>query len=316
MQTRILDLDGSLIRQATLVRHSQAAILPLQDWGPDIRLACRFGKFERFQNRLALLTGATRDSGFSLTFLGSGDFHHVSLALLRRLRQPCNLLVLDNHPDWMRGIPFLHCGTWLYHAAQLPAVQRIFHVGGDVDFDNAYRALAPWSLLRSGQIIVAPSRRRFHGRRWADIEHRPLRRRSDEPTQRSTIAEWLNPFRDELAARPLYISLDKDVLTAAESVVNWDSGHLTVREVMDALQAFLEAAGGELAGMDVVGDWSPVRLRGLLRRTLHWTEHPHLPVDPDEAAERNERLNLTLHEGVASCLPAAARSEKIVRAAV
>jgi hypothetical protein len=315
MQTRILDLDGSLIRQARFVRHSQAAILPLQDWGPDIRLACRFSTFERFEERLTLLAGSASDATPGVTFLGSGDFHHVSLALLRRLRQPCNLLVLDNHPDWMRGVPFLHCGTWLYHAAHLPTVQRIFHVGGDVDFDNAYRVLTPWSLLRSGKIIVAPSRRRFLGRRWAGIEHQPLRQRPEEPTPRSAVDEWLSLFRGELAARPLYISLDKDVLTASESIVNWDSGHLTVREVTDVLRAFLEAAGGEMAGMDTVGDWSPVRLRGLLRRALHWTEHPHLPIDPDEAARRNEELNLTLLQAVASGPPAAAHRENIVRAA-
>jgi len=315
MQTRILDLDGSLVRQGKLVHRTQAAILALQDWGPNLRMACRFGSFRRFRDRLTELSGSESDTVPYLNFLGSGDFHHVSLALLRRLLQPCNLLVLDNHPDWMRGIPFLHCGTWLYHAAQLPVVRRIFHVGGDVDFDNGYRWLAPWSLLESGKIVVAPSRRGFRGRRWAGIAHRPLRRYPDERAERAAIEEWLAPFRAELAARPLYISLDKDVLIASESVVNWDSGHLTMREVMDVLQAFLLAAGGESAGMDVVGDWSPVHLRGFMRRILHWTEHPQLAINPDEATRRNEMLNLALLDGVASCRQAAARRAKFLRAA-
>ncbi|HEY7424835.1 MAG TPA: hypothetical protein VH682_11445 [Gemmataceae bacterium] len=294
MQTRILDLDDSIVRQQFFVRRSRAEVVPLRDWGPSLRIACAHGSFRRFEEHLARLLGSASDSQPFLNFIGSGDFHHVSLALLRRLRGPYNLLVIDNHPDWMRGIPFLHCGTWLYHAVQLPAVERIFHAGGDVDFDNAYRRLAPWSLLRCGKIVVAPARRRFRGRRWAKIEHRPLRRRADEAMGREFIEDWLTPFRAELAVRPLYISLDKDVLTASEVAVNWDSGHLTTPEVLEVLEAFVTAAEGELAGMDVVGDWSPIRLRGFFRRLLHWTEHPALTIHAEEATRRNEALNLRL----------------------
>jgi hypothetical protein len=294
MQTRILDLDGSLVEQTLLLQRTRAAIFRLQDWGPSLRLACGARVFRRFQKHLALRIGSDHDTSPVLNFVGSGDFHHVSLALLRRLREPCNLLVLDNHPDWMRGIPFLHCGTWLYHAARLPQVGRIFHVGGDVDFDNAYRFLAPWPLLRSGKIIVSPARRRFQGRSWTKVPHRPVRQEADKPARCDAIEEWLGSFRADLIARPLYISLDKDVFTAAEAVVNWDSGYLMPEEVGAVLQAFVTAAGGKLAGMDIVGDWSPIRLNGLMRRLLHWTEHPALLIDAEEATRRNERLNLFL----------------------
>jgi arginase family enzyme len=300
MQTRILDLDGSLTRQTLLLRRSRAAIIWLQDWGRKLRLACRHRSFVRFEQRLTDLVGCAEDAQPFLNFLGSGDFHHISLALLRRLTQPFNLLVIDNHPDWMRGVPFLHCGTWLLHAAQLPAVQRIFHLGGDVDFDNFYRWLAPWPMIGSGKIVVAPARRRFQGRCWDAIAHRPLRRCPDEPVGCDLIEEWLAPYRTELTGWPLYISLDKDVLNASEAMVNWDSGHLTSAEVLSILSAFSNAAGGELAGMDVVGDWSPVPPLGLMQRLLHWIEHPALAIDADMAARRNEALNLRLLDCVRS----------------
>jgi hypothetical protein len=35
-------------------------------------------------------------------------------------------------------------------------------------------------------------------------------------------------------------------------------------------------------------------LSGLLRRVLHWTEHPALSVDAAEATRINERTNLVL----------------------
>src|SRR5262249_29802108 len=140
-----------------------------------IRLGCRFGNFRRFEMALAERCGEDHDSLPHMTFYGSGDFHHVSLALLRRLETPFNLLVLDNHPDWMRALPFLHCGTWLHHAARLPQVRRIFHVGGEVDFDNAYRWLAPWKLLQTEKIVVFPAVRRFQRGRWARVLNKPLR---------------------------------------------------------------------------------------------------------------------------------------------
>src|SRR5205085_5166162 len=142
--------------------------------GPRIRLGCSFGRFRLFERALAATLADEEDVGPALTFYGSGDFHHVSLALLRRLPGPCNLLVLDNHPDWMRGVPFLHCGTWLYHAARLPHVERVFHVGGNVDFDNYYQCMAPWPLLISGKISVYPGVRRFHRGRWKNIPTEPI----------------------------------------------------------------------------------------------------------------------------------------------
>ena len=300
MLTRVLDLDGSIVRQTLLMQRSGAAILRLQEWGPNLRVACGHGSLARFEQQFARLLGSWHDRKPFLTFLGSGDFHHVSLTLLRRLTGRFNLLVIDNHPDWMRGIPFLHCGTWLFHAAQLPCVRRIFHLGGEVDFDNAYRWLAPWPMIRSGKIVVGPARRRFRGRWWDQVPQRPLRRCAEGPASQANIEDWLTPYRAELAAWPLYISLDKDALTASEAVVNWDSGQLTVPELLAILETFTKAAGGELLGVDVVGDWSPVHVHGLLRRILHWTEHPALAIDPGEATRRNEALNLRLFDCLSS----------------
>ncbi len=291
METRILDLDGSVAGQEKLVRAAGAIVSPLQDWGPRLRLACRWGVFRNFQRELDRLSGPPRPQ---LTFFGSGDFHHVSLALLGQVRTPCNLLVLDKHPDWMRGVPLLHCGTWLWHAAALPQVRRIYHVGGELDFDNRFRWLAPWRLLYAGKVRVIPAIRQFRGRRWSRVEHNALRERPEEPADRHRVAHCLAPFREELAKYPLYVSLDKDVVSAAEAVVNWDSGYLTTVEALSIIEAFAAAAGGRLAGIDVVGDWSSVRVAGVLRRALHWTEHPTLTVDPADAAQRNEALNLRL----------------------
>ena len=95
--------------------------------------------------------------------------------------------MLDNHPDWMRGVPFLHCGTWLRHASLLPMARRIFHVGGEVDFDNSYRWMAPWRELREGRITPFPAYRRFRRGAWAGVRTRtaaPVAVQTCEPESR------------------------------------------------------------------------------------------------------------------------------------
>src|SRR2546430_1274475 len=91
---RVLDLDGALNPQRQLHRLYRPAVHEARAWGPHVRLGCSFGRFRRFA---AAADALLRDDppGPALTFYGSGDFHHVSLALLRRLKGPFNLLVLD-----------------------------------------------------------------------------------------------------------------------------------------------------------------------------------------------------------------------------
>ncbi|MGA2705530.1 MAG: hypothetical protein ABSH35_31165 [Isosphaeraceae bacterium] len=286
LNLRVLDLDGSLTAQSSLFPPEAAAWVPARLWGPQIRLACTFGTFERFRR---WLDGALETVDPGVTLYGSGDFHHVSLALLKRLPGPFNLLVLDKHPDWMRGIPFLHCGTWLRHALRLPNLNRVFHCGGELDFDNAYRWLAPWHEIKAGRVAVFPAQRQYVRGRWAGITVHPLLR--EGVPLASALNDALRPFRDDLSRLPLYISIDKDVLCAEDAAVNWDSGLLRLPEAVRILETFLSASEGRLAGADVLGDWSPIELGHWLNRLCDRLDHPSPLLDEGEAAARNSRAN-------------------------
>ena len=163
MDVRILDLDGAVATQKLLA--GAAAYTTSETGDRASAWPAVSGNFAALNKTSSDMLGGEADDEPHMTFYGSGDFHHVSLALLRRLREPFNLLVLDNHPDWMRGVPFLHCGTWLRHASLLPMARRIFHVGGEVDFDNSYRWMAPCARAARGpyhdiaRVQAIPSRR-------------------------------------------------------------------------------------------------------------------------------------------------------------
>ncbi len=297
MHFRILDLDGSIKAQDRLVRACEPMIVDLRRWGPKLRLAARWPRFFRFERWLDRKL-PRQDAEPTTTFVGSGEFHHVSLALLRRLRQPFNLLVLDKHPDWVRGVPLLHCGTWLHHAAQLPNVQRIYHLGGDLDFENAFRWLAPRRHLEAGKFVVHPACRTYRAGFWRNLPHEPLLPASGGRLTEERLSRLCLPYLEDLQRWPLYVSLDKDVMTAAEAPVNWDSGHLHFDEVQTILNFFQRASGNPLLGMDVVGDWSAVAVDSWLQQLLHLVEHPALPTTENDAQALNQAVNLRLVEAL------------------
>lgn len=59
---------------------------------------CNFRQYWRFEQELAQAIGADVDTvdlenkGPLISFYGSNDFHHLTLALFRRIRQPCNFV--------------------------------------------------------------------------------------------------------------------------------------------------------------------------------------------------------------------------------
>ena len=296
MHVQVLNFDGGLLAQEQLLESQRPDLIDLGTWGPHLRMACSFKRFRQLERVLERLL--RRVDGPSLTFLGSGDFHHVSLALLRRITEPFVLLMFDNHPDWMRGIPFLHCGTWVRHALDLPNLQQVLHIGGNTDFDNWWRLLAPSREIRAGKIVVAPGARAFRGGFWNDVPHQALRRPGQDRLTEADLDLWTSRLAPHLAGRAVYVTFDKDVLVEADAVINWDSGVLRIGEVLEMMARLFEQSRARLVGMDVLGDWSPVKVEGLLRKTLHMTEHPTQTIDPEHACRVNEEANLCVADFV------------------
>ncbi len=291
MRLQILNFDDALLTQPQVLGAYDPDVIDFRDWGPKIRLGCSFAQFRRFEEELNAVLG--NDSSPGVTMLGSGDFHHVSLALVRRLREPFVLLMLDNHPDWMSGFPFLHCGTWLHHALRLPKLKRVVHLGGNTDFDNAFRFVAPKNEIRDGRIVVAPGHSLIRGF-WKGLKTRPLLDESQGKMTGSRLEALLEELTPLLGRQAVYVTFDKDVLAAQDAAVNWDSGSLRLPDALEILNGVFEKCQARLIGMDVIGDWSPVRTQGVFRWGLHVLEHPTHCVKEGEAARINQETNLSI----------------------
>lgn len=251
----ILDVDDSV-----LPLDMDELRIPMQNWQESIRFGCSWPDFSRLEHHLRQVLPEEH----GCAFLGSGDFHHLTLLLLRRMErlapvpEAIDLVVLDNHPDNMR-YPFgVHCGSWVFHAAAMPFVRHVHVLGicsADITWPHAWenhltpflrRKLTYWSV----------------GRRAGWLS---LIGRKDACRTFPSADALLDAFLPVAGSSPLlYLSVDKDVLAPSVARTNWDQGVFSETH----LTALVETCRGALAGADVCGDVSEYAYQSRFKRFL------------------------------------------------
>jgi hypothetical protein len=263
-----LDLDGAWPRDAL----PNAAYLDLQEWGAALRY-CTTGRIvEDF-----LKTAHSRLADFTL--YGSGDYHHVSSLLLRRVERPFTLVSFDNHPDWDIRPPHWCCGTWMNRALEIPNLRRIAIWGcanGELNWPG--RMYANHAARCANRLDAFP---------WAEHTSESSRK-IWHGVSRENWREKFREFAARLADTDVYVTVDMDCLNDAESVTNWEHGHFTAEDIAWARISL--SAHARLTGGDLCGAWSPIRYARFWQRIAGKIDHPaQKPVDAAKAAEINIR---------------------------
>ncbi len=297
---RILDFDGSLIRQKNLLGRHRPSVVGLADLGPAARLWAGKKTAAAIQGRL------DPAAKHAITFLGSGDFHHVSSLLLRQFEEPLTLIVFDFHPDWDILPPRLGCGSWVSRALEQPNVSKVLLLGPSSD-DLASPAIHTGNLqaLKNRRLEVypyahAPTRVMFrsvpanpsitlrHRGPATDIVWTPLR------------GKRLQPFTEEVlqrcGAKKAYVSIDKDCLRAAHALTNWEEGCLGLDELLLMLRVIRENM--EIVGLDIAGEYSVPVLAARFKSLCSRLDHPaafSAAAKPEARIDSvNEQTNLEL----------------------
>jgi arginase family enzyme len=285
----VLDFDASVGRLQGESR------LPLGDWQEELRFGCSLASLERLAGEIAGHLVGHLASRPRPVFLGSGDYHHLSYPLIQRLQwvgRPVQVVVFDNHPDNMR-YPFgIHCGSWVRHVARLPWVACV-HVLGitSTDVEAAHAWENHLRVLHSGRVRYWCIDRDLGWMRRLGIRHS----RSFD-----SAGAMLEAFSAELAGRPepVYLSIDKDVLSVADVRTNWDQGVLR----LEALLAAIGILKSRLVGADVVGEVSLYRYQSRFKRWLSQLDDQ--PEPPPEALAgwqaAHHAVNLKLLEALRS----------------
>ena len=250
-ESLILDFDNSVIdlpdaRRVALQQHQEA-----------IRFACSMKQLNDLALQIAPALGQTHGT----VFMGSGDFHHVSFALIRRVaaQQPIEVVVLDNHPDNMRWPLGIHCGSWVRHVTQLPNVKHV-HVLGitsrDISAGHLWEnyftpllrgRLTYWSV---GQTIGP-----LHRLGWSSA----FRNFSSADVLCEAFAE-----AQARSTTPVYFSIDKDAFSPDLVCCNWDQGCMEERHA----NAVLAALRGRIVASDITGEISDYRYRARWKRWM------------------------------------------------
>lgn len=304
---RILDTDGSVDAEALrkAAPWDSVSTVNLRDLGPALRLWSRNKTIETARARLAQDDGPQP----SITFLGSGDYHHLAALLIERVREPVSILHLDNHPDWVRLAPRWHCGSWVNRVLELPNVRRVATVGPcSDDLVNPARKGGNLAALDSGRLALFP---------WQHAPSRLRRRIADGPGHvwREGALHWRNLAERELpdacdavvAALPtdaVWITLDKDVLPEAEALTNWDQGRMPLHSVVELIRAV--GARKRVLGADVCGEYSPPAHRNLFKRIESRMDQPRRAQVERAELARNADVDHTLAASLfAACNPSA-----------
>jgi len=292
---RLLDTDDSVDATALAAAAPWSSVtrIDLRDLGPSLRLWSRRRNIDAARARLA----AAADPRPSVTFMGSGDFHHLAALLAERVEEPFTLLHFDNHPDWVRLAPRWHCGAWVNRALALPNVRRVVTVGCcSDDLVDPGRKGGNLPALDAGRLALFP---------WQHAASRVRRRIADGPghTWRDGHIHWRNladvllpqAIDAVLAAIPtdaIWITIDKDVLPEREALTNWDQGQMPLAGVL----AMLGAAGARkrLLGADICGEYSPPRHANWLKRIESKMDQPVRNADGREKIDGNVRTDCEL----------------------
>ena len=240
----IFNVDNSVTAQSDFLQRFSAKISTksLLSYKRMARLWCSSGEFKKVSAAMQL----PNLNQFAL--LGSGDYHHLTLALLQQHQTPLTLVLFDNHPDWMRPPHQYHCGTWIYAAARLPQVVRIVIVGlenGDLG-GKKFQDGDVESYL-SQKIVLLP---------YTPVEAEVNAEAVTLQSQlKASLKQGVQEILSHISTQQVYISVDKDCLRAEDAITNWEQGTLPLETMIACITAI--RAHHTIVGADTVGDYSP-----------------------------------------------------------
>ena len=150
-----------------------------------------------------------------IRLLDSGNYHYLSYIFMEMIEEPFSLILIDNHPDTQApGFgDILSCGGWVrYGIEKLGLLKEVYLVG----MSEAHKKEA------------LPME---DGVRFIDAK---------------------DIMKEKLTKYPVYLSIDKDVLSVEYAATDWDQGDMTMDELSDLVSAI--ASSYTLLGVDICGE--------------------------------------------------------------
>ncbi len=297
---RVLNFDNSVIRQLTLLNRYQTEVIDFTGLASSARFFMSGGLRGKIADSLNF-----QEKNYP-TFLGSGDFHHISEILTAQINEPACLVVFDFHPDWDILPPRFGCGSWVSQALKNRNISKCLLIGmGSDDLSGFALLTGDLAALAANRLEIYPFRHkpsRVYFRAIAENNSIVAKkcflsnRIIWHELEKEDLAEFTLKLIKQLPTQRVYISIDKDCLKSDFALTNWEEGALRLDQLLVMLRLMRENL--DIIGLDVVGDYSVPVISGRLKAALSRLDHPKkLAVDncPEDLIQKvNEQANLQI----------------------
>ena len=317
MKINLLQLDDAFKCQQAFTKaclELQATEILGSEYSPYFRLWGSDAQFVPFIEHLKRnFTNSNRNQPV-ITFMGSGDFHHVSAFLIGILaekhNEPITVIHFDNHPDWVHFDNGVHCGSWVNKALSLSQVDKVITLGvcsKDLNFPEFKGANL--NAMKEGKIVLLPYTHRptfaFHsyGKNVGYTQEK--RKIVWNNISEMGVEEFSSLLKKQIKTKSIYITIDKDVLSRKEAETNWDQGEMSLSFMLSVLNKLF--AENNIIGVDVTGDYSTPQYKGsfktkVMKKLEIIMDQPLHRPDMEMAANINQNSNMALLECFKECL--------------
>lgn len=297
---RILNFDDSILKQKNLLKQYKAEVIDLKGLAPKARY------FLNAEARSLIESRIKSSSGDPITFLGSGDFHHISEILISQFIEPISCISFDFHPDWEIAPPRFGCGSWVSEVLRKKNILKFILVGASSnDLDSFHIQNGNLDSLKDDRVEIYPYAHQasltffkkiprnvsigvldgvlFERIYWHELKDRNLN-------------EFFPSVLRRMPQKKVYISIDKDCLKNGFSLTNWEEGMLSLDELLLMLKLIKDNL--DIVGVDITGDYSPIVVEGLIKKAASYFDHPKklkAKILPEAAVTAiNEDTNLKI----------------------
>jgi len=301
---RILNFDDSVTKQKKLKSRYKTEIIDLSDLGPKVRLWMNNKTKQVIEGRIE---GLDRNC---VTFLGSGDFHHISHILISEFEEPLSLIIFDFHPDWDTQPPRFGCGSWVTQTLKNKNILKCILIGVSSD-DISTWCIQSGNLgsLKDNRVEIYPY---AHKPSLTFFKKVPENISIDlkkgflynkiywHELKTKNLIEFFQTLIKRIPTKQVYISVDKDCLKREYALTNWEKGLFYLEEFLSMLKIIKDNL--DIVGMDIAGDYSKVSITGRLKEIFSKMDHPKI-VSADNCPESsrnavNEETNLRILEAL------------------
>lgn len=300
MRLSLIHLDDALESQPDFIRactSGDVEVIWVAGAASAIRLWGKQQELDMFYEVLVKqLSGDSAEP--RLTFMGSGDFHHITTFLLAVVLQhqsaPITIIHFDNHPDWVKFDNGMHCGSWVNRALKHPKVEKLITLGVcSRDLKRPEWKGANLTLLSQGVLELypydhAPSRVKHDYGSGASFEQK------DGALHWKTIRrlgerKFIEHLLSRIKTKSVYLTIDKDVLAREDAITNWDQGCMRLPYLLSLVKEIGKRHA--VIGADVVGDYSLPCYSGHLWTRL-WKHAESFKDQPRGKPDRATTVNI------------------------